>query len=92
MASIYQDKLSQKADYHTTLIERKDKWKQEEMVDKQEARADASKRDHLMWKHEEKKSRLEREQVIVEKSPSEAKTKKLHNTNIKLQMRRRQSK
>lgn len=63
MASIYADKLSQKNDYRTALIDRKDKWKAEELLDKREPRSDAAyqseKRDRLARKHEEKKAHLE---------------------------------
>lgn len=63
MASIYADKLSQKADYRTSLIEHKDKWKVDELTEKREVRVEAhdhtDRRDRALWAHEQKKSRLE---------------------------------
>lgn len=69
MALIYANKLSQKSDYMAALIDKKDKWKSDEIVDRQEARADEHGHPvslgRLQWKHEEKKSRLEREHQLA---------------------------
>lgn len=77
MATISAEGLLQKADYHVTLIARKDKWETNELIDKCEAQTNdlsdlreawselaslAGMKDQLQWEHEEKQAMLEHEE------------------------------